>query len=142
MESNEVMDMVKDNESIIERYQRLTMNTAVYPEAGLQTERELNYLIMGMIGEAGEIANKFKKFLRNNLVTFQPKFGDGSGKYESVRIQLTTNEIKILTDEMGDVLWYFARICSILGVRIEEVAMDNYFKLNARKDKGELKDHK
>lgn len=52
----------------IEEYQEWTLSTAVYPEAGKYTERELNYLIHGLTGEAGELANKFKKLLRSKRI--------------------------------------------------------------------------
>lgn len=132
VEPNDAMDMKASvDESLIDRYQRLTMNTAVYPEAGKYTDRELNYLILGLAGEAGELVNKFKKFVRKGHVTLDPER----------MLHLTTEERHILSDELGDVLWYLARCGRVLGLRIEEMAMDNYTKLMTRKRNDGLKDH-
>jgi hypothetical protein len=46
-------------------YQRETLTTAVYPDAGTCSDIELYYLTMGLTSEAGEIAGKIKKLLRD-----------------------------------------------------------------------------
>lgn len=75
------------------------------------------YLVMGLLGETGEIANKIKKVYRDN-----------DGHY--------TNEIvDDLKSEIGDVLWYLTQICTNLGLTLEEVAEHNYEKLRSRKQR-------
>ena len=41
-----------------------------------------------------------------------------------------------ITDELGDVLWYIAGCCSILGVDMEDVAVGNIEKLRKRYPEG------
>ena len=92
--------------------------TAVYPGEG--TQAGISYTILGLVGEAGEIANKFKKILRN-----QENYLDKS---------------EVLMDELGDVLWYAARLASELGYSLNTVAQFNIDKLAKRKAEGTLKD--
>lgn len=115
----------------INEYQRQTIRTAMYPEAGRCTEKELNYLVIGLVGEAGELANKYKKMLRHAYIELE--------NYKT--ITMAPGQAEILADELGDVLWYMARICTTLGFSIEEVAQLNSDKLRNRLDAGEIKDH-
>jgi NTP pyrophosphatase (non-canonical NTP hydrolase) len=97
-------------------YQTKTLETAIYPDAGLGSSTELYYLAMGVASEAGEIAGKVKKLLRD-------------GSYDSVAIM----------HEVGDVLWYCARLSDALGFELEDVMQVNYAKLTRRKDNGTIK---
>lgn len=92
-------------------YQIKTLETAIYPEAGLGSSTELYYLAMGIASEAGEVAGKIKKLLRD-------------GKLDSVAVM----------HEVGDVLWYCARLADALGFELEDVMQVNYAKLTRRKD--------
>ena len=96
-------------------YQKHTINTAVYPGAGTGDNRELVYLGLGLTSEAGEVAGKIKKLVRD-------------GVFEGMQI----------AHELGDVLWYVARLGSALGYDLETLMKWNYQKLNARKDKGTI----
>ena len=75
-----------------------------------------------MAGEAGEIANKVKKFIR-----------DGYDKEELVMKQ---DEV---ADELGDVLWYVAAVAEVMGTNLESVAKNNLWKLAERQRKGTLR---
>jgi NTP pyrophosphatase (non-canonical NTP hydrolase) len=77
----------------------------------------LVYLVLGLSGEAGEIANKLKKVHR-----------DKNG-------QMTNEDREALKDEAGDVLWYLTRICSALGYDLIDVARGNLIKLAKRQAK-------
>jgi len=99
-------------------YQKWTDTTAIYP-----TESELeaiNYVILGLVGEAGEVANKFKKVIR-----------DSGGIIEN-------DQRKKIIDEASDVLWYLTRLCSELGYDLEDLADYNYQKLEDRRDRNSL----
>lgn len=133
--SNKVLETVHTRaaamlERSVEAYEIWAPTTAVYPEAGLGTEREVNYLLHGFAGEAGETNNKFKKFLCGSQVTL-----DANRK---IRLSLSSEQIWILTDEIGDTLWYMALLCKALGTPIHEVAKQNVRKLLQRKDEGTL----
>lgn len=96
-------------------YQELVKETAVYPS----THRIL-YPALGMAGEAGEVANKVKKIIRDG-VDNQP--------------ETWRNDI---AKEIGDVLWYCAALAHDLNVPLSLIAAQNRDKLLARKEKGTL----
>lgn len=94
-------------------YQKLAARTAVYPK-----EQAFQYLGLGLAGEAGEVANKIKKMLRD----------DGG--------LMTPERAGAILDELGDVLWYVARLATELGGSLEDVAQMNVAKLARRYAKG------
>lgn len=101
-----------------EDYQRKAQARAVYPDAGKGTN--LYYPTLGLCGEAGEVAEKIKKILRDK---------------EGI---VSAEAVTAIVKELGDVLWYIAALCTELGVNMEEVAERNIQKLNARHEKGTL----
>lgn len=74
--------------------------------------------VLGLAGEAGEVAEKFKKILR-----------DKQGK-------ITDSDKQEITKELGDVLWYTSAIATYLGVPLQEVADKNLTKVLSRKSRG------
>jgi NTP pyrophosphatase (non-canonical NTP hydrolase) len=99
------------------KYQAATEATAIYPGQG--GDMGLIYCALGLAGEAGEYANKIKKALLRG--------DDGA------------NVTAILTDELGDTLWYIARSCAELGISLADVAELNLDKLRKRSDAGTLR---
>jgi NTP pyrophosphatase (non-canonical NTP hydrolase) len=99
-----------------EEYQAEARKTAIYPN------KDNNYIYptLGLVGEAGEIAEKIKKVIRDN---------------EGVISEEKRGEI---TKELGDVLWYIANLSKELGISLEEVASKNIEKLKSRQQRGEL----
>jgi len=91
-------------------YQRQAATTAIYP-ASVQ----VLYPTLGLAGEAGEVANKVKKIVRD-------------GKLDK----------EAIGSEIGDCLWYIAAICKDLGLKMEDVAQANLDKLRQRQEKGTL----
>ncbi|MDD3523676.1 MAG: nucleoside triphosphate pyrophosphohydrolase family protein [Candidatus Cloacimonetes bacterium] len=102
-----------------DEYQTATLSTAVYRESLFTPDARINYTIMGLIGEAGELANKWKKYYRGDL---------------------TIDEVwQALNDELGDVLWYIARLARELDINLSMVAIDNIAKLADRKARGVIR---
>lgn len=97
-------------------YQRRSRATAVYPNAGA----DLTYPALGLCGEAGEVAEKVKKMLRD----------DGG--------VLTAQRRAALASELGDVLWYIAQVATEAGLELDEVASDNLEKLLSRQARAVL----
>jgi NTP pyrophosphatase (non-canonical NTP hydrolase) len=95
-------------------YQLATASTAIYPDVGTGSYTALSYCTLGLAGEAGEVAGKVKKVLR-----------DDAGS-------LTVEKRKQLEGELGDVLWYLARLADELGVSLEVIAQANLEKLADR----------
>ena len=98
-----------------EEYQKEAQKTALDPEA-----YRLVYPALGLAGEAGELANKVKKVLRDH----------GGRLSEEAR--------EAILAELGDVLWYVAQVATDLGESLEAVAQANLAKLRSRKERGRL----
>lgn len=76
--------------------------------------------ILGLVGESGEIADKFKKILR-----------DKDGK-------LDESDRQEMVKELGDVLWYIALVAQYLNVSLDNIATKNIEKLASRHKRGAL----
>ena len=98
-----------------DEFQTNVLSTCIYPK-----EIGLMYTTLGLAGEAGEIANKVKKVLR-----------DDKGV-------LSDDKRLAIIDELGDVLFYVGALASELGVSLEDVAKSNNLKLASRKARGTL----
>ena len=99
-----------------DEYQREARTTAQYPDMG----KNIYYPTLGLAGEAGEVAEKIKKLMRDDHGVLTPERRAG------------------LKKELGDVLWYVAALCSELGLGMGEVAELNIAKLRDRKDRGAI----
>jgi NTP pyrophosphatase (non-canonical NTP hydrolase) len=99
-------------------YQLATADTALYPGAEEGTLDAVVYCTLGLAGEAGEIPNKIKKIIRDN----------GSEITDEVRYAVGA--------EIGDVLWYAARLADELGLSLEGIAENNLEKLASRRERG------
>ena len=97
-------------------YQRESRKTALYPEVGNNTI----YPTLGLVGEAGEVADKIKKIIRDKNSLF-----DEDSK-EAIKL------------ELGDVLWYISQLSSELGYELEDIAHSNLQKLVSRKNRGKI----
>jgi NTP pyrophosphatase (non-canonical NTP hydrolase) len=98
-------------------YQDETMSTALYPGANEGTVEAIVYCGLGL-GEAGEVQGKIKKIIRDD---------DGV---------LTDIKRQEIVSELGDVLWYVARLSAEIGVDLEEIAQANMIKLTGRRMRG------
>ena len=96
----------------LNEYQQHALETAIYPE-----NRRIIYPTLGLTGEAGEVADKVKKVIRDAHEEFTPE-----KKQEIMK-------------EIGDVLWYCATLSHDLGYDLEEVARTNVEKLRSRMER-------
>lgn len=106
------------NDLSLSDYQLTANETAIYPDNGEATTVAIGYTVLGLVGEAGEIANSFKKTIR-----------DDNGI-------VTAEKAKALAAELGDVLWYAANLASELGYPLELIAKQNLQKLKSRQARG------
>jgi len=95
-------------------YQKKSRETAIYPNKG----DNLPYLALGISGEAGEVSEKVKKFIRDTQFA---GIGD-LGKAQK-------NDLAL---EVGDVLWYIAQMATEIGYDLEEIAEMNISKTQSR----------
>lgn len=112
----------------LEQYQAKALSTVVFPE-----EWGIAYCALKLNGEAGEVAEEVGKAIRAGELVFPM----GSAPRGSVPEKLR----EALRDELGDVLWYVAVLAHQLNYSLEEIAAANLAKLQARKQRGELKRH-
>lgn len=98
-------------------YQMIARKTAVYPNI----DNNLIYPVLGLTNEAGEVAGKLKKVIRDN---------DGL---------LTDEARQAILDECGDVLWYLSQTCMELEANLDDVAKQNVSKLMDRYKRNVLK---
>jgi|TARA_R110002073_G_C9191958_1_gene557345 NTP pyrophosphatase (non-canonical NTP hydrolase) len=92
-------------------YQAEAQKTAIYG-----VNHAVIYPALGLAGEAGEVANKVKKMLR-----------DGDFDRNAVAA------------ELGDCMWYIAALSRDLNISMAEIAMTNLEKLMKRKANGTIK---
>ncbi len=82
----------------------------------LPNARTAEYMVLGLCSEAGEVAGKLKKKIR-----------DGVFDRDAV------------LDEIGDVLWYVAGLCTVLDAELLDVAEGNLAKLKSRAERNVLR---
>jgi NTP pyrophosphatase (non-canonical NTP hydrolase) len=99
----------------LDDYQRAARRTAIYAD-----RYRVIYPALGLASEAGEVAGKIKKVLR-----------DRDGDFAQAPLEA-------IGDELGDVLWYVAVLAADLGMSLEAIAADNLAKLEARMGRGTI----
>ena len=94
-----------------DEYQKQALTTVV--SSGNEF-KDVMHWALGINGEAGEVAEKLKKIIRdkNSVISEEDK--------------------KELAKELGDVLWYLAVFAHDLGFPFEEIAAQNLAKLQSR----------
>lgn len=97
-------------------YQNAARKTALYADA-----YRVTYPALGLASEAGEVAGKVKKVLR-----------DRGGDFSE-------DQIAAIGDELGDVLWYVATLAADLGIEMDEIAARNIEKLRSRQERGAIR---
>lgn len=100
----------------LKQYQKLSRKTALYPDK----DHNFIYPTLGLSGEAGEVAEKIKKVIR-----------DKDGVMDSE----TKEQLK---KELGDVLWYVAQLATELGLSLDQIAISNIQKLLSRLERNKL----
>ena len=105
----------KYNMSDFNSYQRTATKTAIYPP-----EHKILYPALGLAGEAGEVANKVKKVMRDGV----------ENQADNWKEQIAS--------EIGDVLWYCAALATDLNMQLGMIAALNEKKLRDRFDRGKL----
>jgi NTP pyrophosphatase (non-canonical NTP hydrolase) len=91
----------------LSEYQNAVMRTFA---AQGNRQHELAILGLGLAGETGEFVDMLKKVLGHGHEFDLPK----------------------LKEEAGDILWYLAALLDLLGISLEQAAVENIAKLRAR----------
>ena len=96
-------------------YQRQAHKTADYLGKDIG---DFRYPVYGLAEEAGEVCGKFAKAVR-----------DDNGIVDG-------NRRDAIKKELGDVCWFVAEICSLLGLQLEDVMQANLDKIKSRQERG------
>ena len=100
------------------------MNLNEYQKLALRTARpktatgEVYHLLLGLCGEAGEIAEKAKKIIRDQEADFT---------------KFDTDDLK---KELGDVLWHVAVLADYFDIELNTIGEANIAKLASRLERG------
>lgn len=101
----------------LDEYQKEALVTALWSGDEM---KDLSHWVLGVTGEAGEIAEKVKKLIRD----FDGKLSDDAKKE--------------LMKEIGDVMWYLAVLSEHIGYKFDEVGKQNIAKLRDRQARNKL----
>lgn len=96
-------------------YQLAARRTAIYP-----ADSAIEYCALGLCSEAGEVAGKIKKVIRDNAGIFTEETRAG------------------VKAELGDILWYSAQLATELQFDLDEIAAENLAKLRRRQQRQRL----
>jgi NTP pyrophosphatase (non-canonical NTP hydrolase) len=99
-------------------YQNIAASTAIYKDP-------IVYPALGLAGEAGEVAEKIKKLIRDK------------GGISNLP-NLAEEDREAVAKELGDVLWYVSALSRDIGYKLEDIARINIGKLAKRKEEGKL----
>lgn len=99
-------------------YQDIARRTAIYQDP-------IVYPALGLAGEAGEVAEKIKKLIR-----------DKGGI--ACLSEMEEDDRFAVAKEIGDVLWYCANLALDIGMHLEDVAKINIGKLAKRQVEGTI----
>jgi len=108
--------LVTEEVMTAEFYEMKAGQTAIFPKY-----KALEYLALGLTSEAGEVAGKVKKLIRD---------GEDMEGFELKKIAIAS--------EVGDVLWYCAMMAKEVGVPLNDIMKENLKKLHGRKVRGTL----
>lgn len=96
-------------------YQKAALSTAIYPN-----DNNISYLALAICGEAGELADKVKKVIRDKQGLFY------------------IPDLTAIAMELGDILWYAANLAKVLGYDLSDIAQLNIEKINGRVERGTI----
>ncbi|MCA9343017.1 nucleoside triphosphate pyrophosphohydrolase family protein [Candidatus Saccharibacteria bacterium] len=100
----------------LNEYQKKALRTA----ASKEKHNEFFHLVLGLVGETGEIAEKVKKLVRDQ------------------NSDISKLDKKDIEKELGDVLWYVATLADFLDIKLEDIGARNIDKLASRQKRGKL----
>ena len=100
----------------LNEYQQKALHTA----ASKNKHNEFFHLVLGLVGESGEIAEKVKKLVRDH------------------NSDLEKLDKEDIAKELGDVMWYVATLAHFLDYNLEEIGEKNIQKLSDRQKRSKL----
>ena len=95
-------------------YMDFCKHSARYP-----IHRELEYLMIGLMNEAGEVGGAYKKEIRDDI-----------------------NNRDLIIDEMGDVMWYLTNLCRVYDITLSQLMDKNIQNLISRMTPEQAKEYR
>ena len=86
----------------------------------LPSANNIPYVALGLTSEAGEVAGKIKKWIRDS------------------DSDISRLDKMAIADELGDTLWYATMLAQLVGINLSDIAQSNLDKLDSRKQHGKL----
>lgn len=111
--------MLTNHNTFTLSYRDFVEGSRWYKHATERNSAELNYLLLGLGGEAGEALDQWKKITRVE--------GIHNGWENTTPIE----RLK-LVHEVGDTVWYIQGLCIFLSIDLEELLLMNLIKLYER----------
>lgn len=106
------------NEKItLEAYQIFTPTTFIVPE--YEVDATFAYLFSGLAAEAGEVVGNYAKYVR--------------GDFELSELRDRTFK------ELGDIMYFVSQLSNEMGFQIEDILVENKFKLTERMKRNTIK---
>lgn len=102
----------------LEDYSKQALSTLLDGHDITDMDATLLSQVFGLVGESGEVAEKFKKLIRDKQGT------------------ISEEDRQEILKELGDILWYVNSVSSLLGSNLEEVAAKNLEKVLSRQARG------
>lgn len=109
----------------MDMYQKRALNTAVF--------QRVDYPLMALSEEVGEVMGKIAKYGRKNgMSAEQVILGIAQANPEMLELRQQVEK------EMGDVLWQWSVLASVLDMRPSAIAHENLMKLQDRQQRSVL----
>lgn len=115
----------------MDTYQRQAMTTC------MDSCRNDVYMLTGLSAEVGELFDKIAKLKRAGKL----KVIDDDIVFTTSDMSVKTELLRQFQNEIGDILWFVSGVSSMLGLSLNEVALLNLRKLQARKKSGTIETH-
>lgn len=107
----------------LNEYQQQAMTTC------MPSCNKFPYMFINLVGEVGEFASKVAKSIRKG----EAVINDDLWWTDIPTDEEVAEERRLLSQELGDILWQLSGLCHVLNLPLEDVAKQNLAKLADRK---------
>ena len=112
----------------LNEYQKAAMSTC------LESSDNFSYMMLGAVGEMGELASKVAKAIRKEWMAIE----GNEIKWKNVPFGEYESIMQGIEGEIGDILWFVAGLARVFGYQLQEVGEYNVKKLASRKARGKI----
>lgn len=113
-------------ELTLDEYQTKAMTTC------MDSSKNISYMLLNLVGEVGEFSSKIAKGIRKEQVSIVDNHLNLKVIPTSAIVKEWSKGIK---EELGDILWQLSGICSVMELKLSDIAAINLNKLSSRKER-------